>query len=125
MSTFTTPASVELLDNYHFRLIEPFLFYVGEKEAPDTIFSIPAGFETDLASVPRLLWSLLPPHGRYAKAAILHDWLLTQAPAISRPQADELFYQAMLILGVPTWQAKLMYYAVRTYSKWTNWRAQP
>lgn len=123
MSSFTTPAAVELLDNLEFRLLEPFQFYVGEKEAPHTIYTIPAGFVTDLTSVPRLLWSLLPPHGRYAKAAILHDWLVTQAPEIPRSQADDLFCEAMHVLKVPVWQAKLMHLAVKLYSHYENWRA--
>ena len=36
---------------------------------------IPKGFITDFASVPRWLWSILPPHGKMANAAILHDYL--------------------------------------------------
>lgn len=35
---------------------------------------IPAGFETDGASVPRLLWFLMPPFGVLLKGAILHDF---------------------------------------------------
>jgi len=35
---------------------------------------VPAGFETDGASVPRLLWFLMPPFGVLLKVAILHDF---------------------------------------------------
>lgn len=35
---------------------------------------IPAGYITDFASVPRWLWSILPPHGRMANAAMVHDY---------------------------------------------------
>lgn len=118
MSSFTTPAIVELIDNYRFKLIEPFEYYVGaDEEHKLALVRVPAGFETDLASVPRWLWALLPPHGRYAKAAIMHDWLITRFPSGgSREIADKLFYDAMLVLQVPKLQAKLMYYAVRAYS---------
>ena len=44
--------------------------YVG---ATDRI-TIPDGFNTDLASVPRLFWALLPPSGVYESAAVLHDF---------------------------------------------------
>jgi uncharacterized protein DUF1353 len=37
--------------------------------------SVPVGFVTDLTSVPRVFWSLLPRTGRYAYAAIVHDYL--------------------------------------------------
>jgi len=36
---------------------------------------VPRGFETDLASVPRILWSITPPYGDFLLAIILHDWL--------------------------------------------------
>ena len=39
---------------------------------------VPAGFEFDGASVPRLFWWLLPPlSGESAEAAALHDYLYT------------------------------------------------
>jgi hypothetical protein len=36
---------------------------------------VPRGFVTDLASIPRPLWSWLPPDGPWAKAAVIHDFL--------------------------------------------------
>lgn len=137
MSNFTSPAILEILDNYCFRVVEPFQFYVGDSQYPDAIYTIPAGFVTDLASVPRSLWAILPPHGRYAKAAILHDFLICPQDAgispsrllpVSRENADMIFYQAMLVLGVPSGQAWVMYCAVRAYSVWKSinqWRIFP
>lgn len=39
------------------------------------VFVVAVGFLTDLASVPKLLWWLYPPFGRYTKAAVVHDML--------------------------------------------------
>ena len=36
---------------------------------------IPKGFETDLSSSPRFLWSIFPPYGDFLTAAIVHDYL--------------------------------------------------
>lgn len=44
--------------------------YVGDRD----LITIPADFPTDLATVPRLFWALLPPHGAYERAAVLHDF---------------------------------------------------
>ena len=41
----------------------------------DDTFTVPAGFETDFASVPQLFLWLVPRSGKYAKAAVLHDYL--------------------------------------------------
>lgn len=37
--------------------------------------NVPEGFVTDLASVPRAFWEIMRPEGRYAYAAVVHDYL--------------------------------------------------
>lgn len=114
MSKFTTPAVLELLDNYRWRLMEPFEFWLTDK--PQDVIRVPAGYVTDLASVPRILWSLLPPAGRYAKAAIIHDWMYDNALR-SKKEADLIFLDGMRVLGVSRWRRRLMYLAVRVFGK--------
>lgn len=88
-------------------VVEP-LVYRGNTET----FIVPSGFVTDFASVPRLLWNLVPPYGRYTKAAVLHDYFyITQA--ISRKDADGLFLRTMKELGVSRPLRKVMWAAVR------------
>jgi len=85
---------------------------------------VPVGFNSDLASIPRFLWPILPPTGVYDKAAILHDYLyrrgvvykLNQGPyRPKREEADKIFYSAMKSLDVPWWKRKLMYHSVRAF----------
>jgi hypothetical protein len=80
------------------------------------IISVPRGYVTDLASVPRALWTIFPPHGRYAKAAIIHDYLYSNA-IISKQWADNVFYEAMGVLNVPKWRKTVMYWAVRLFGR--------
>jgi len=80
---------------------------------------IPAGFVTDGASVPRGLWNLFPPFGRYNKAALLHDWLY-QFGAMTRAQADYVFLEAMKELGVGLLTRWAMYSGVRA-GGWVAW----
>jgi len=78
-----------------------------------TLFIVPAGFETDFASIPRLFWTVIGhPAGQYAQAAVLHDWLY-RARGTSRARADALFREAMAALGVPAWQRWLLWAGVR------------
>lgn len=77
---------------------------------------MPAGTVTDLASVPRLLWVVFPPHGRYAKAAIVHDYLYANAIG-TKSGADRIFLEAMGVLRVPTWRRRLIYGAVRLFGR--------
>jgi hypothetical protein len=81
----------------------------------ETIFiAVPEDFITDFASVPRLFWTLFPPHdGQYRLPAIFHDRLYENHQML-RFQADQFFYEAMEHGGVSRRKRALMYYAVRT-----------
>lgn len=76
------------------------------------VIKVPAGFHTDLASVPRLIWGWIPPLGRYLRAAIVHDYLYRTA-RLPRPVADKAFHALMRRAGVGPIRARLMYWAVR------------
>ncbi len=121
MSKFTTPAVLEMLDDYRWRLVEPFEFWLTDN--PVDVIAVPAGYVTDLASVPRILWSVFPPHGRYAKAAIIHDWLYDNALR-TKHEADKIFLDAMCVLGVPRWRRMLMYCAVRLFGRGNYFRGK-
>lgn len=65
--------------------------------------TVPTGFCTDLASIPQFFWTFgLPPTGRYAYAAIVHDFLYWDQTIATREQANEILYIAMLDSGVST-----------------------
>lgn len=77
---------------------------------------VPAGYVTDFASVPRLVWALVPRFGAYTAATVLHDWLITDAlPAarITSRAVDRLFREAMRELGVSFPRRWLMWAGVR------------
>lgn len=56
------------------QLCEPLEYHVGHADSPEVI-TVPAGFETDFASIPWGLWNLFPPLGPWARPAIIHDFL--------------------------------------------------
>ena len=115
MSTFTTPADLRMLDDYRWQVLAAFEYHVGSYPS-DTVICVPTGTVTDLATVPRLLWSLCPPHGRYAKAAIIHDYLYDRAIG-SKAYADRTFLEAMEVLGVSRFARTVMYWTVRLFGK--------
>lgn len=93
------------------------LVYEGSRDT----FTVPAGFRTDFASVPRVFWTTFPPYGRYTKAAVLHDFLYSHAANVTRKDADGLFRRVTLEDGTRRWRANLMYRAVRWFGK-RNWK---
>ncbi|EKH1093474.1 DUF1353 domain-containing protein [Salmonella enterica] len=114
MSRFTTPAILEMLGHYNWRVHEPFAFYLSDDSSD--VIEVPAGFITDLATVPRIFWILLPPDGKYAKAAIIHDYLYDNALR-TKYEADRIFLDGMTVLGVPKWKKMIMYWAVRLFGR--------
>lgn len=83
---------------------------------------IPAGFVTDLATIPAPLNKILRTSGAWDKATVLHDYLYSnRTPAISRLEADNYLLEALDDCGVGKWTALLMYTAVRLFGsgRWT------
>lgn len=89
----------------------------------DIIFSVdgityivPKHFKTDLASIPRLCWSIMSPaHSGSFRAAIIHDWLYYRPCYFSRLQADLIFYNLLRLDGLSITRSYIMYYAVRMF----------
>ncbi len=98
------------------RTLEPVIF----SDALSS-FTIPEGFQSDLASVPRALWPIFPPYGNHLRAAIVHDWLYSNR-LIARGRADALFLAAMKAYGTAGWRRWVMYLAVRAFG-WMAWKA--
>lgn len=87
---------------------------------------VPAKFVTDLASIPQLLWNILPPIGSYDAAAVVHDYLYLHN-GVTRAQADAVLNEAMTELEVDSWKRRLIYAGVRIggWVPWGKYRAQP
>lgn len=79
------------------------------------VFVVPAGFVSDLASVPRLPFVYLAFAGFALRASVLHDWLCRLGH--DRQDADNLFEEAMRLSPcIGGWRASLMAMGVRLYS---------
>lgn len=103
-----------------YELTEP-LTVVMEVGSGQLRITVPAGFVTDLATVPRVLWPLMAPYGKHQLAAIVHDYLYQCVGDVSRFLADAIFRDLMAHLDVPLWRRVLAYYAVRFFGgrHWT------
>jgi Protein of unknown function (DUF1353) len=83
------------------------------------IYSVPIGFKTDFASVPRVPVIFDAFGDRANLAATLHDWLYTKDPATGlhpvkdRETADLLLKEAALAQGCSMVTAEALYLGVR------------
>lgn len=114
----------EALGSDFWRVTKEYAFNMGNPNSNMWV-TVPAGYLTDGASVPRLFWNIIPPWGRYGAATTVHDVLceyLTimvdgKPTAITRSDADNILREAMLVLGVHPATAWTIYTAVAAYRK--------
>ena len=95
-------------NNRAFILLESMTYLIGNTNIGITV---PVGFVTDYASIPRRLWSLYSPHDQYSRAAIVHDYLYW-SQLCTREQADNLFMIAMKESAVPAATREIVYFGV-------------
>ncbi|MEA3643218.1 MAG: DUF1353 domain-containing protein [Lamprobacter sp.] len=98
-----------------FELLEAFRYWstIGASEADPRWITVPAGYRTDFASIPRPMtrrvWPLLPPVGRSGKAAVIHHWLCDEQPhSVDHRMAADIFNEAMTVLGEPALRRAIM-----------------
>lgn len=123
MSAFLSPVRMEILPpsqvkgRQKYRLLEPFVYdsnLLGRIE-------IPAGFLTDFASIPRILWRYLDPEDSAIQfASLVHDYLYFTQPC-SREVADKVMVEAMEISGARWDQRVVAYRAVRLFGG-SHWK---
>lgn len=92
------------------------------------VITVPRGFVTDLASIPRLVSGALPPDGPWTKAAVIHDCLyytrggqdlwhgrrcISRAQPYTRAEADDILREAMADRGVGVVDRNIIWSGVR------------
>jgi hypothetical protein len=111
-----------VVGNLHLsRFVEP-IYYLLKPTAwlPDKgqenlrAVTVPVGFVTDFASIPRVFWSMLRPDGNYTHPAIVHDYLYwTQTGP--REEADKIIKIMMEDFSIDATTITTIYTAVRTF----------
>lgn len=76
-------------------------------------FTIPEGFHTDFASVPRWLQPLLSETAIRSLPSVAHDWLYFKGEP--KRVADAIFFELLGELKVPGWQRWAMFKAVEWF----------
>jgi hypothetical protein len=116
MSRFTEVLIVSpLADGRTWVTRREFGYDIGEEDSGNSV-EVPVGFMTDFASIPRPLWAILPRWGKYGNAAVIHDYCYWEQ-ARTRREADDIFLEAMVVLGVSACKRRLMYWSVRLFGQ--------
>lgn len=102
--------------------------YCVERDWTYGRFTVPKGFHTDGASIPRIFWTLIggPNRACFMEASVLHDWLYVKrstplGPTVSQKEADDIFYGLLKKNKVHPFRSWLMWLAVRS-AGWLYWK---
>jgi hypothetical protein len=120
MSHFQTALVAEAVDG-GWRLHAPLVYY---SDVLGRTVTVPTGYVTDLASVPRLFRFIVPvANAKNRRAAVVHDYLCTHPEGLvkDQKQADLVFREALSVVGVGRFRSAALYYPVRTYQAITGW----
>lgn len=113
-----TPLRAEFVDDHGthalWTLLTPLEYYSA---LLDERIEVPAGFVTDLASVPRLIVAYSIFGGHASWEAVVHDYLYRTRLDLSERLCDDVFLEAMISDGEPAWRRQLMYRAVRWFGR--------
>ena len=124
MSSFTEGVFLRFDKNSDIaHITQSFFYHIDAKDSPTYIF-VDAGFPTDGNSRPWVFGWLIPQYGRFTKAAVVHDSLYARPYVyrmdeggfkVTRKSADQIFHQALIVLGCSKWRAWLIYRALRVF----------
>lgn len=118
MKTLKTEIFADKKGCTQIRLLEPLPFeYNGVQ------YVIPAGFVSDGASVPRVLWRLLDPPITAATLipSVKHDYIYRTKPkTMTRKEADQLYYSDLRANGYNWFKCQAVYNGLRLFgaSSW-------
>ena len=116
----TTPSLSPVINGELWELSQDWHVTVrGSKE------TLPKGFLTDGASIPRILWRVCghPMTTKRIIPAIVHDAIYAGTIlGFTRQEADEIFRDGIIEAGWPKWKARIEYAALRLFGS-PHWRA--
>lgn len=77
--------------------------------------TVPAGYETNGADIPRVFWSYIPPNTpKYLPAIVVHDWLCDNH---MYEYADSMFEEILLEIEDSS-RTRIMVRSVKFYTKY-------
>jgi hypothetical protein len=114
-------------DGLHAKLLKRIVYTTKD----GWIIEVEIGFESDFASIPRPLWIVIPPRGKYNRPAFVHDKLYRDAPIdpltgkrCTQARADSILREACENCDDRFTQRWAIYLGLRAggFVAWNNYR---
>jgi len=135
---FLSQVAVRRLGLGCWQLTEPLAYRDDDGPVPGRVFTAPAGYRTDWATIPRWATVLVPHLGLWDEPAVIHDLgcdalrerrqqlraghLEPRVPWLDARGVDALWHRCLLDVGVGPVMALLLWVAVRWGALASPWR---
>lgn len=125
MSAFLTPLNAEWITcpenrplknrdgRQLYRILTPFVY---QSDVAGRMITVPDGFVTDLASIPRIALVFRELEGIADMPGVVHDFLYSTGP-LPRETCDQVLKEACLLIGISAWKVWAIYSGVRVGGK--------
>lgn len=100
-------------DRGNWKLLTPLIYMADNEE----IYTVPKGFVTDFASIPRIPIIFDSVGDRANLAATLHDWCYATPHPVTRERADWLLREGAVAQGCSLAVADTLYDGVRMFGE--------
>ncbi len=112
------PLPKDIINEEDWILLTNFRVKWTDETGTRRILTVPAGFKTDLSSIPKFARSIISVVGRQNHASLVHDWVYFKRIKFeeaewTRADIDLFFLLMMEVSGVGWWRRNSMYKAVR------------
>ena len=122
MSAFKTSISISPVDGQgRFWRVGRALSY--KSDLLGRTLTVKRGFICDLNSMPRLSW-VVSPKTDYPAAGAQHDWGYRDRH-LTQEEADGVYREALIVLGMSKARANVRYYALRTFGHFSYPGVEP
>lgn len=111
MSKFVTNLLINQITDKVFELVSPLIY---ESDLLKCTITVPIGFQSDGASVPRVPIAYMLFGDRAHHEAVIHDFLyrMDSIPLATYDQANDVFFEAMVCRGKGFFVRRFIYWGV-------------
>jgi hypothetical protein len=117
LSTCTPNENINFLNKISVTPVNDGVFKLNSRlvvEVDNKLITIPKGFITDFASIPKIFWSIQSPYDiKTIGPSILHDYLYTCPNNLTRQKIDSIFHSSLIDNLVNPVKSYLYWLAVR------------
>ena len=116
------PETIQIEDGSKWKVQQPFVYTFINNENRFVNILIPAGWETDYGSIPKVFQNIIEPIGHYSPCYVVHDFMYASEYYSTHSECDGVLLNHLEERGASWIRRNIVYSAVRSFGGlvWTK-----